>query len=113
MKRLFNLNKKNNEQENRSGPEGWVHLTTTENEFEYNVVSGLLKENGITCIGKGKPLDLMDSGFLNIVLGPCIPVDIMVPSELYEEAHQILNSQVSDEEIEKQAICEEQEKNEE
>ncbi len=108
MKKLFNL-KKINKDENKSGNEGWVHLTTAENEFEYNVISGLLKENGITCIGKGKPLDLMDSGFLNIVLGPCIPVDIMVPSELYEEARQILNSQVSDEEIEKQAICEEQE----
>lgn len=110
--KLFNLNKIN-KNENKSGTEGWMYLTTAENEFEYNVISGLLKENGITCIGKGRALDLMDSGFINIVLGPCVPVEIMVPAELYEEAHQILNSPVSDEEIEKQAMCGEQENSEE
>jgi hypothetical protein len=112
---LFNLKKSNTDEDNpniakdQDSKEGWVYLTTAENEFEYNIINGLLKESNIVCVGKGKDLDLIDSGFLNIVLGPCIPVDILVPEELYYEASQILNSKISDEEIEKQAICEQEE----
>lgn len=91
--------------------DGWVYLTTADNEFEYNIIKGKLTENNVVCIGKGRDLDLLDSGFLNIVLGPCIPVDIMVPSEMYEEALQIINLQVSDEELEKQAMNSEQGEN--
>lgn len=82
----------------------WVFLTTAENEFEYNIIKGKLNENGITCVGKGRDFDLLDSGFLNVILGPCIPVDIMVPSEKYDEAEQIINLKISDEELEEQAL---------
>jgi hypothetical protein len=103
--RLFSL-KKNNKNDNQIGKDDWVYLTTAENEFEYNIIKGLLKENGIICVGKGRDLDLIDSGLLNIVLGPCIAVEIMVPKNLYDEADQLLNSHISDEEIEAQAVSE-------
>lgn len=91
----------------------WVYLTTAENEFEYNIIKGKLAENNITCIGKGKNLDLIDSGLLNIILGPCIPIDLMVSHDMYDEALEIINLQVSDEELEEQAINSDVEKNEE
>jgi hypothetical protein len=82
----------------------WVYLTTADNDFEYNIIKGKLTENKVACIGKGRDMDLLDSGFLNIILGPCIAVEIMVPSEMYEEAIQILNLEISDEELEEQAM---------
>jgi len=82
----------------------WVYLTTADNDFEYNIIKGKLTENKVVCIGKGRDIDLLDSGFLNIILGPCIAVEIMVPSEMYEEAMQILNLEISDEELEEQAM---------
>lgn len=88
----------------RENANNWVYLTTADNEFEFNVIKGKLTQNGIICIGKGKDYDLLDSGLLQIVLGPCIPIKIMVPSEMYEEAQQIINLKVSDEELEEQAI---------
>jgi hypothetical protein len=88
-------------------PESWTYLTTAENEFEYNVIKGKLTESNIVCVGKGKNFGLLDSGLLNIVLGPCIPVDILVPVEMYEEAKQIIDLEISDEELEKQAIAQE------
>lgn len=91
----------------------WVFLTSADNEFEYNIIKGKLTENNILCIGKGRDLDLLDSGFLNIVLGPCIAVDIMVPSEMYDEALQIINLEISDEELEEQAMNSEQEEDKE
>lgn len=87
----------------------WVYLTTAENEFEYNIIKGNLTENNIACMGKGKNLDLIDSGFLNIILGPCIPVDILVPGDMYKEACDIINLQISDEELEEQAMSAERE----
>ena len=90
---------------------GWVYLTTADNDFEYNIIKGKLTQNNVICIGKGKNMGVIDSCILNIVLGPCIPVDIIVPSEMYEEALQIINFQVSDEELEKQAMNSEQDEN--
>ncbi|MHB8062854.1 MAG: putative signal transducing protein [Ruminiclostridium sp.] len=89
---------------NSSNKNDWVYLTTADNDFEYNIIKGKLTENNVVCIGKGRDLDLLDSGFLNIILGPCIAVDIMVPSEMYDEAMQILNLEISDEELEEQAM---------
>ena len=91
----------------------WVFLTSADNDFEYNIIRGKLTENNIVCIGKGRDLDLLDSGFLNIVLGPCIAVDIMVPSDMYEEAKQIIDLKISDEELEEQAMNSMPEENEE
>jgi hypothetical protein len=85
----------------------WVYLTTAENEFEYNIIKGKLTENNVVCRGKGQGIDLIDSGFLNIILGPCTPVEIMVPSEMYDEAIQIINLEISDEELEAQAMSSE------
>lgn len=90
--------------------DNWVYLTTAENDFEFNIIKGKLNENNIVCVGKGKDYDLLDSGLLNIVLGPCIPVDILVPSEMYEEAKGIIDLKVSDEELEKLAIGADEEK---
>lgn len=82
----------------------WVYLTTADNDFEYNIIKSKLEENNVACLGRGRDMDLLDSGFLNIILGPCIAVEIMVPSEMYDEAMQILNLEISDEELEKQAM---------
>lgn len=98
----MNIKKEVNGEENNL--KSWVFLTSAENDFEYNIIKGKLTENNIVCVGKGRDLDLLDSGFLNIVLGPCIAVDIMVPSDMYDEAKQIIDLQVSDEELEEQAI---------
>jgi hypothetical protein len=96
----MNINKDNCGEEKNT----WVYLTTADNEFEYNIIKGKLTENKLVCIGKGQDMDLLDSGFLNIILGPCIPVEIMVPNDMYEEALQIINLKISDEELEEQAI---------
>lgn len=88
--------------------EDWVLLTTADNEFEFNIIKGKLTESNIVCVGKGRDYDLLDSGFLNVILGPCIPVDIMVPVEMYEEAKQIIEMKISDEELEEQAVNPEQ-----
>ncbi len=88
----------------RENASNWVHLTTAENEFEYNVIKAKLTQNNIICIGNGKNFGAIDSGILQIVLGPCIPIEIMVPSEMYDEALQIINLTVSDEELEEQAM---------
>lgn len=88
----------------RENANNWVYLTTAENEFEFNVIKGKLTQSNIICIGKGKDFDLLDSGFLQIVLGACIPIKVMVPSEMYDEAMQIINLEVSDDELEEQAM---------
>ena len=106
---VMDINKETNGEDERlkienDNVKNWVYLTTAENDFEYNIIKGKLTQNNVVCIGKGRDMDLLDSGFLNIILGPCIPVDIMVPSELYEEAMQIINFKISDEELEEQAM---------
>jgi len=98
-----NVEDENLKIESDNGDE-WVYLTTAENDFEYNIIKGKLTENNVVCKGKGRDMDLLDSGFLNIILGPCIAVDIMVPSEMYDEAMQIINLEISDEELEEQAM---------
>ncbi len=82
----------------------WKYLTTADNEFEFNIIKGNLEENGIVCVGKGKDLGLIDSTLLNVILGPCVPIDIKVPEDRYQEALEIINTKVSDEELEKQAL---------
>ena len=82
----------------------WKYLTTADNEFEFNFIKGNLEENGIVCVGKGKDLGLIDSTLLNVILGPCVPIDIKVPEDRYQEALEIINTKVSDEELEKQAL---------
>lgn len=112
------MNQQNNENATNSGidsdsKENWVYLTTAENEFEYNVIKGKLTDSNIICVGKGRDMDLLDSGFLNVFLGPCIAVEIMVPRELYDEAKQILDMKISDEELEELAINPQQSENDE
>jgi len=69
----MDINKDNSgEQKNLSfasdNKNAWVYLTTADNEFEYNIIKGKLTENKVVCIGKGQDMDLLDSGFLNIIL---------------------------------------------
>lgn len=82
----------------------WKYLTTADNEFEFNIIKGKLEENGIVSVGKGKDLGLIDSTLLNVILGPCVPIDVKVPEDRYQEALEIINTKVSDEELEKQAL---------
>lgn len=82
----------------------WKYLTTADNEFEFNIIKGKLEENGIVCVGKGKDLGLIDSTLLNVILGPCVPIEIKVPEDRYQEALEIINTEISEEELEKQAL---------
>jgi len=112
----MDINKETNGEDERlkienDNVKNWVYLTTAENDFEYNIIKGKLTQNNVVCIGKGRDMDLLDSGFLNIILGPCIAVEIMVPSEMYDEAMQIINLEISDEELEEQAMNSKQEEN--
>ncbi|WP_024832756.1 putative signal transducing protein [Ruminiclostridium josui] len=90
--------------DNQRDQNNWRYLKTADNEFEFNIIKGKLKESGIVCVGKGKDLGLIDSTLLNVILGPCNPIDIKVPEDRYQEALDIINTQVSDEELEKQAL---------
>ncbi len=90
--------------ENQQDQLNWKYLKTADNEFEFNIIKGKLEENGIVCVGKGKDLGLIDSTLLNVILGPCVPIDIKVPEDRYQEALDIINTTISDEELEKQAL---------
>jgi len=112
----MNLDKETKGQDKNSNDDNgnkntWVYLTTADNEFEYNIIKGKLAQNSIVCVGKGQDMDLLDSGFLSIILGPCIAVDIMVPYDLFDQAKQVMDFKISDEELEEQAMSSKQEEN--
>jgi hypothetical protein len=91
----------------------WKYLTTADNEFEFNIIKGKLAESDIVCVGNGKDFGLIDSTLINVIMGPCVPIDIKVPVDRYEEALQIVNTRISDEELEQQALNFEKEEDEE
>lgn len=65
-----------------------VHLIEVYNEVEADIVEGLLMENGIPSIKKYKGT----KGYMKILLGTPLGVDIFVDPKDYEQAKEILES---------------------
>jgi hypothetical protein len=74
----------------------WSLLTTVANDIEFEMVAGLLQMGDIPVIRKVKGID----GFIQIILGmPLAGIDIYVPKDRFEEAMELLNSDVNEEEF--------------
>jgi len=65
-----------------------VHLLQVYNDVEADIVEGFLKECGITAIRKYKGA----KGYMKVIMGTSIGVDIYVKPEDYEQAKEILDS---------------------
>lgn len=69
----------------------WKHLTTVSNDIEFNIVKGLLETAGIPAVRRVNGIDSM----VEIVTGvPSAGVEILVPPDRYEEAGQLLNASI-------------------
>lgn len=79
--------------------EDWVILTTVANDIEFGMVAGLLEMANIPAVREVKGID----GFLEVMLGvPLGGIIVRVPPDKYEEALQLLNAPVEDEELAKE-----------
>ncbi|SHI41915.1 putative signal transducing protein [Lutispora thermophila] len=65
-----------------------VHLVQVFNDVEADIVEGLLKDCGIVSIRKYKGA----KGYMKVVMGTAMGVDIYVKPEDYKEAKEILES---------------------
>lgn len=73
----------------------WVFLTKVGNDIEFGMVKGLLEMAGIPVVRKVRGVD----GFLQIVLGsPLAGIDVMVPEDKYDEALELINAPVEEQE---------------
>lgn len=85
--------------EHKDLKEDWVTVTTVSNDIEYELVAGLLNMGNIPAIRKVEGVD----GYLQIVLGiPIAGIHVLVPKDKYDEALQLINSEISDEELEEE-----------
>ena len=65
-----------------------VHLVEVYNEIEADIVEGFLNENGIPSIKKYKGT----KGYMKVLFGTPLGVDIFVDPKDYEQAKEILES---------------------
>ncbi|MDD4833966.1 MAG: DUF2007 domain-containing protein [Lutispora sp.] len=65
-----------------------VHLVEVYNEIEADIVEGFLNDNGIPSIKKYKNTQ----GYMKVLLGTTLGVDIFVNPEDYVQAKEILES---------------------
>lgn len=65
-----------------------VHLVEVYNEIEADIVEGLLEENGIPSIRKYKGTQ----GYMKVLLGTSLGVDIFVDPKDYEQAKEVLEN---------------------
>lgn len=80
---------------NHDEEKDWVHLTTAGNDIEFELLAGLLQMAGIPTLKKSKGVDK----FVGV---PIAGVDVMVPAGMYDEALQIINTPVDEEELEEE-----------
>lgn len=65
-----------------------VHLVQVYNDVEADIVEGLLKDCGIDSIRKYRGA----KGYMKVIMGTALGVDIFVKPEDYKEAKEILES---------------------
>ncbi|MGI5998283.1 MAG: putative signal transducing protein [Lutispora sp.] len=65
-----------------------VHLLQVYNDVEADIVEGFLKECGIVSMRKYKGI----KGYMKVIMGTTLGVDIFVKPEDYEQAKEILES---------------------
>ena len=88
---------KDKKPEKAEGHESWAVVATVANDIEFEMVAGLLSTAEIPCVRKVRGVD----GYLQVILGvPIAGIDVLVPPDKEEEAHQLLESQVEGEELE-------------
>lgn len=80
----------------------WVHVTTAANEIEMGIIAGLLEMAGI-------PVNSRAIGVDRYVGVPIAGLDIRVPADRYEEALQVLNAKVDEEDFIKEELVSEDE----
>jgi hypothetical protein len=74
----------------------WELLTTVVNDIDFEMVAGILQMGEIPVIRKVKGID----GFLQIILGtPVSGIDIYVPKDRFQEATDLLNADVNEEDF--------------
>jgi hypothetical protein len=74
----------------------WDCLTTVANDIEFEMVAGLLQMGEIPVIRKVRGVD----GFIQIILGmPIAGIDLYVPRDRFQEALELLNSDVNEEDF--------------
>ncbi|RCX18299.1 putative signal transducing protein [Anaerobacterium chartisolvens] len=74
----------------------WVHLTTVPNDIEFEMVAGLLKASNIPVIRSVRGVD----GFAQIILGvPISGIDLLVHKDKLQEATEILNADIEEEDF--------------
>lgn len=79
--------------------DGWMVLTTVSNDIEFELVAGLLEMANIPVVRQVEGID----GYLQIVLGiPIAGIHVMVPADRYEEALQLINTEVDEEKLEEE-----------
>lgn len=84
----------------------WDCLTTVANDIEFEMVAGILQMGEIPVIRKVRGVD----GFIQIILGmPIAGIDIYVPKDRLQEASELLNADINEEEF----LAEEEESEEE
>ena len=77
----------------------WECLTTVGNDIEYEMVAGLLQMGNIPVIRKVKGVD----GFIQILLGtPLKGIDMYVPKDRFNEAYELINTEITEESLEEQ-----------
>lgn len=82
--------------QNRDVEKDWDLLTTVANDIEFEMVAGLLQMGEIPVVRKVKGID----GFIQIIMGmPIAGIDIYVPKDRYQEAMDLLNADVNEEEF--------------
>ena len=74
----------------------WVVLTTASNDIEYEMIAALLKMAEIPSVGRTRNFNSLDGGFMHVILGAGLPVEIRVPEDRLDEALQLLNAQIED-----------------
>jgi hypothetical protein len=73
-----------------------ICLTTVANDIEFEMVAGLLQMGDIPVVRKVRGVD----GFIQIILGmPIAGIDVFVPKDRFQEALELLNSDINEEDF--------------
>ncbi|MEA4961936.1 hypothetical protein SDC9_190026 [bioreactor metagenome] len=73
-----------------------VHLVQVYNDIEADIVEGLLKDYGIVSIKRYKGT----KGYMKVIMGTALGVDIFVKPEDYKQAKEILeNIDINDDDL--------------